>query len=574
MRAGRRTRTSSSAPARSLSAPSTSTTRTRKCGRCTSTWRFDTRMSILRATSPIAPLDCCRASVPSGLSTSSWKRDCRTTLPCVDFTLVGSSGSHAKKHGTVTSSSKCRLVRLNELVLFSRPMYRWAKFEEKQSELGNAREIYEKALEVMEGEQEAHAPLYIAFAEMEERSREYDRARAIYKYALDRISKADAKRLFTKFIQFEKQFGDRDAIEYIIMSKRRFQYEEQLAEDPTNYDVWFDYLRLEESTGEAARIREVYERAIGSANLPPVAEKVYWSRYIFLWINYALFEELAAKDIDRTRQIYQTLLKVIPHDKFSFNKAWTLFAHFEIRQHNLSAARKVLGHAIGMAPSDKIFDFYIDLEVQLGNIDRCRELFQRWLQWRPDNCKAWVKFSELEAELQEPERVRGVLEIAVNQPALDMPELVWKTYIDYEVELGEPARARALYKRLLDRTKHVKVWISFAQFETEAGRIPAARAVFKEAFAFLKPVETTEERVILIEAWRDFEEEYGSEADQDEIRKNMPARVKKRRKIETGDGSDAGYEEFYDYVFPDMKQMRAGMKLLQAARKWKEVSGQ
>ena len=32
----------------------------------------------------------------------------------------------------------------------------------------------------------------------------------------------------------------------------------------------------------------MYERAI--ANVPPSGEKRYWRRYIYLWINYALFE--------------------------------------------------------------------------------------------------------------------------------------------------------------------------------------------------------------------------------------------------------------------------------------------
>ena len=45
----------------------------------------------------------------------------------------------------------------------------------------------------------------------------------------------------------------------------------------------------------------MYERAI--ANLPPLAEKRYWRRYIYLWINYALFEELQAEDVQRTRQV-------------------------------------------------------------------------------------------------------------------------------------------------------------------------------------------------------------------------------------------------------------------------------
>ena len=34
---------------------------------------------------------------------------------------------------------------------------------------------------------------------------------------------------------------------------------------------------------------DVYERAI--ANVPPVLEKRFWRRYVYLWIYYALFEE-------------------------------------------------------------------------------------------------------------------------------------------------------------------------------------------------------------------------------------------------------------------------------------------
>lgn len=63
--------------------------------------------------------------------------------------------------------------------------------------------------------------------------------------------------------------------------------------NPHNYDAWFDYLRLVESDAGAETVREVYERAI--ANVPPLQEKRHWKRYIYLWINYALYEELEAK---------------------------------------------------------------------------------------------------------------------------------------------------------------------------------------------------------------------------------------------------------------------------------------
>jgi hypothetical protein len=73
-----------------------------------------------------------------------------------------------------------------------------------------------------------------------------------------------------------------------------------------------------------------------------------------------------------------------------------------------------------------------------------------------------------------------------------MPELLWKAYIDFEMENEDYDRARALYRRLLERTKHVRVWISFAKFEATLGKIERARAVYKEAFLSLKPAEFTE----------------------------------------------------------------------------------
>jgi hypothetical protein len=65
---------------------------------------------------------------------------------------------------------------------------------------------------------------------------------------------------------------------------------------------------------------------------------------------------------------------------------------------------------------------------------------------------------------------------------LDMPELLWKSYIDFEIAQKEHERARVLYERLLERTAHIKVFISFAQFEATAGDAEAARGVFERAF--------------------------------------------------------------------------------------------
>lgn len=55
------------------------------------------------------------------------------------------------------------------------------------------------------------------------------------------------------------------------------------------------------------------------------------------------------------------------------------------------------------------------------------------------------------------ERARAIYELAVGQNVLDMPEVLWKAYIDFEAGQEEYDRARKLYQRLLQRTQHVKV---------------------------------------------------------------------------------------------------------------------
>jgi len=69
----------------------------------------------------------------------------------------------------------------------------------------------------------------------------------------------------------------------------------------------------------------------------------------------------------------------------------------------------------------------------------------------------FFQFAEMEAILGDTERARGIMELAISQPRLEMPEVLWKAYIDFEMEQEEFGRTRHLYQRLLQRTKHVKV---------------------------------------------------------------------------------------------------------------------
>ncbi|KAI0387292.1 cell cycle control protein [Hypomontagnella monticulosa] len=461
---------------------------------------------------------------------------------------------------------------------------KWAKFEEEYGTSDLVRDVFGAAVEAL-GDEFVDERLFIAYARFEAKLKEYERARAIYKYALDRLPRSKSMGLHKAYTTFEKQYGDRDGVEDVILSKRRRHYEDQIKENPKNYDIWFDYARLEEASGDLDRVRDVYERAV--AQIPPTQEKRHWRRYIYLWIFYAIWEEMDAKDIDRARQIYKLCLQLIPHKKFTFSKIWLLKAQFEIRQGELTAARKTLGQAIGMCPKDKLFKGYIELELKLFEFVRCRTLYEKHIEWNPANCQTWIKFAELERGLDDLERTRAIFELAINQPVLDMPELLWKAYIDFEEEEGEYDKTRDLYERLLEKTDHVKVWISYAHFEInipeedeeEAGEEEErpvseeaktrARSVFERAHKRMKEKDLKEERVSLLNAWLSFERTHGSADDIEKVQKQMPRRTKRRRKLE-----DDTYEEYIDYVFPaDDEQKQDLSKMLAMAQAWKQGGG-
>lgn len=69
--------------------------------------------------------------------------------------------------------------------------------------------------------------------------------------------------------------------------------------------------------------------------MPLAPEKRLWRRYIYLWYDYATFEEIEANDPLKAKDIYERALKLVPHKNFTFSKLWIMYAHFQIRHNNL-----------------------------------------------------------------------------------------------------------------------------------------------------------------------------------------------------------------------------------------------
>ena len=112
---------------------------------------------------------------------------------------------------------------------------KYAKFEETQGNTEISREIYEQCISTL-GTDYIDQNVYVSFAKFETRHKEVERARAIYSYALEHLPPGEKENLYNVYAQFEKQFGSKDGVEDVIVSKRRLKYEQVFLF--LNFRIW------------------------------------------------------------------------------------------------------------------------------------------------------------------------------------------------------------------------------------------------------------------------------------------------------------------------------------------------
>merc|ERR1712113_1103817 len=483
----------------------------------------------------------------------------------------------------------------------------YANFEIKNGSVIKARNIYIRAVRNLSSET-GYEKILISFAQFETLCNNYERARSIYMFALKHTSSNYSSDVYKDYLSFEKIYGDHQKIEDVIISKKRFEYEQKMQSNYISYDILFDYIKMEENNRNVYKIREIYERAI--AKVPPTPVKHFWQRYIYLWIKYAFFEELVMKDLEKAKVIYNTVLQLIPHKIFTFAKIWVLAAQLEIRKKNLKGARQLLGQAIGICPKEKIFKKYIEIEFYIGEINRCRKIYEKFLISHRSNCETWKKYAEMEIKVEEQERARAIYELAIQQPKLETSLSLWESYINLEIYLMERERARNLYERLLEKTKDVKVWLNYADFEfftlksllkkasmieqvltkkkspdyleqTSEYRELRARSIYERAYQCMREElsENKDEVVRVLNAWKNFEQSCVTESKEkllkrvEKVQEKIPRKVKYKSYQSLG-GEKKFLKRLWYYVFPDEEKPALGLQLLEAAYKWKKKKEQ
>jgi crooked neck len=148
------------------------------------------------------------------------------------------------------------------------------------------------------------------------------------------------------------------------------------------------------------------------------------------------------------------------------------------------------------------------LAPQLREFDNARKIYEEYIEYDSSNPVPWIQYAGLESLLPDINRARAIYDLTITQQPLTTPEILWKSYIDFEVGEGEREKARELYERLVKLSGHWKVWVAFGIFggmeirvgggdddneeeekEEETvlpGDLASARAVFQRGYDDLK----------------------------------------------------------------------------------------
>lgn len=493
--------------------------------------------------------------------------------------------------------------------------FKWLKFESIYGSNSTIRKVYsiavdtlishEKTLSNIPDFQENLIELIISFANWEAFIQETERAKAIFSLAIEKWPNNTT--LNKSYLDLKKRYGDSQTIDEGILVKRKSHYEKLLSERKKDYDTWWIYLDFIEENFPSQMLVSL-KKATDLNNKPPLnltqsKVDILWQRYLYLWIRRLIYIELKSNNISRCRELYSKVIEeIIIPSKLSYNKIWLMFAQFEIRQENIDLARKILGRCIGISPNKELFQEYINIEIKLKEFDRVRKLYEKFIEFNPMDMSTWFAYIQLEENLGDEDRVRGIFRIMLNNEVmnlgLDVRKIIMEKFITFETDVEEYNNGKSLYREFLEITNYsLETWISYAMyvcsvptddqliamseanrdldedneimFEPDEVNFDKGREVYEEALMYFKNKNDSKNRFELLKALQEFEKRFGTDETQDRVSKRLP-KLERIRFLQNGVES-----EKINYIFPEDNELSVesennSSKFLALAKKWKQ----
>ncbi|KAF8819093.1 putative crooked neck family 1 protein isoform 2, partial [Cardiosporidium cionae] len=214
--------------------------------------------------------------------------------------------------------------------------------------------------------------------------------------------------------------------------RKRKEYEDTLRRQRHHMGTWIAYAQWEAAQKEFRRschfflfiARSIFERAL---NLD-YQNTTIWQKYIEM--------EIKNKFINSARNLYDRVCQLLPRvDHF-----WFKYAHMEELLSNYAGARSIFERWMEWNPDDKGWMMYIRFEERCGELERCRQIFERYLSFHPTQ-EAFLRFSKFEEQRRNITRARAGFEKAIELlPAEALDENFYIKFAKFEERQHEKER--------------------------------------------------------------------------------------------------------------------------------------
>lgn len=273
---------------------------------------------------------------------------------------------------------------------------------------------------------------------------------------------------------------------------------------PTSHEIWLAAARLQEQTGEASRIGAIMRRAVKElAKVDAMPTREDWIKeaekceeegaketchaIIRETLGWGLEEDDDRKkvwmddaDASMSRERYETARAIYAYALRVFytkKSIWRSAAELERNHGTKEALWSLLEKAVEACPQAEVLWMMLAKEKwQAGDVHGARVVLAKAFSQNPNNEDIWLAAVKLEAENDEHERARTLLETARREAGTDR---VWIKSVAFERQQGNLEAALTLVNEGLQLyPKADKLWMMKGQIYEAENQLPPAREAY------------------------------------------------------------------------------------------------
>ncbi|EEB98646.1 hypothetical protein MPER_01812, partial [Moniliophthora perniciosa FA553] len=179
-----------------------------------------------------------------------------------------------------------------------------------------------------------------------------------------------------------------------------------------------------------------------------------------------------SRNVQHARNLFDRAVTLLPR----VDQLWYKYVYLEELLQNVPGARQVFERWMQWEPDDKAWQAYIKMEERYGELDRASAIYERWVAIRPEP-RVWVKWGKFEEDRQKLDKAREVFQTALeffgdDEQQIEKAQAVFSAFAKMETRLKEYERARVVYKFALERiprSKSAGLYASYTKFEKQHG---------------------------------------------------------------------------------------------------------